>query len=307
VTGSLHTASRGGTIAGVHADWTQAGHRIRFDWGPDGAAAVAPGAALVAVVDVLSFTTTLSVAVERGIAVLPYRWRDPTAAQVARDHDAVLAVGRREAVRAGQVSLSPESVLRTTGIRRLVLPSPNGATVSARLADAGATVVGVSLRNADAAAASVLRRLSRPAAENPGRFLMSPPAAETRASSSVGPPAAEHPCRVSAEPGDAVAVVAAGERWPGGSLRPAVEDLWGAGAFIEALVRRGVGGLSVEASTALAAYRSVADDLASALRDCASGRELHAHGFPGDVEVAAQAGAGGAVPVLTDGWFVADS
>ena len=252
----------------MRADWTQADHRIRFDWGPVGADAVGPGAALVAVVDVLSVTTTLSVAVERGIAVLPYRWGDRTAAQVARDHDAVLAVGRREVVRPGQVSLSPDSVLRSSGIRRLVLPSPNGATVSARLAAAGATVVGVSLRNADAAAASVLRRLG---------------------------------------PGVAVAVVAAGERWPDGSLRPAVEDLWGAGAFLEALVRRGAGGLSVEADTALAAYRSVADDLASALRDCASGRELQAHGFPGDVAVAAQVGATGAVPLLTDGWFVADT
>jgi 2-phosphosulfolactate phosphatase len=250
----------------VNAAWTQADRRIRFDWGPTGAGAIGPGAALVAVVDVLSFTTTLTVAVERGITVLPYRWRDGSAERVAREQRAVLAVGRREARGPGQVSLSPESVLGSTGIERLVLPSPNGATISARLAEAGATVVGVSLRNADAAAASVLRRLG---------------------------------------PGGTVAVVAAGERWPDGSLRPAVEDLWGAGAFIAALVRRGAGDLSVEAGMALAAYRSVADDLGSALRDCASGRELHAHGFPGDAVVAAQADATTAVPILVDGWFVA--
>jgi len=252
----------------MNGAWTQAASRIRFGWGPTGADAVGPGAALVAVVDVLSFTTALTVAVERGIAVMPYRWRDDSADRVAREHDAVLAVGRRQVERPGQVSLSPESILRSSGIERLVLPSPNGATISARLAEAGATVVGVSLRNADAAAASVVRRLGA---------------------------------------GDAVAVVAAGERWPDGSLRPAVEDLWGAGAFIQALVRRGVGDLSVEAGTALAAYRSVADDLGTALRDCASGRELHAHGFPGDVAVATQLVADPAVPVLTDGWFVADS
>jgi 2-phosphosulfolactate phosphatase len=250
----------------VNIAWTQAGCRIRCDWGPDGADAIAPGAAVTVVVDVLSFTTALTVAVERGIAVMPFRWRDERAEQVARENDAVLAVGRR-AVQPGQVSLSPDSILRSSGITRLVLPSPNGATISARLAEAGATVVGVSLRNADAAAASVLRRLG---------------------------------------PGGTVAVVAAGERWPGGSLRPAVEDLWGAGSFIDALVRRGVVDLSVEAATALAAYRSVAGDLGSALRDCASGRELHAHGFPADVEVAARTG-GTVVPILTDGWFVADS
>ena len=252
----------------MNVEWTQTGRRVRFDWGPTGAEAVAPGAALVAVVDVLSFSTTLTVAAERGIAVMPYRWRDDSAERVARERDAVLAVGRRQARQPGQVSLSPESILRSTGIERLVLPSPNGATVSARLAAAGATVLGVSLRNADAAAASALRRLG---------------------------------------PGEAVAVVAAGERWPDGSLRPAVEDLWGAGAFIEALVRRGAGDLSPEAGTALAAYRSVADDLGSALRDCASGRELHAHGFPGDVTIAAEAGATTAVPVLAKDWFMADS
>lgn len=251
----------------MNLGWTQAGCRIRFDWGPTGADAVGPGAALVAVVDVLSFTTALTVAVERGIAVLPYRWRDDSAERVAREHGAVLAVGRKQAVLPGQVSLSPDSILRGAGIERLVLPSPNGATISARLAESGATVVGVSLRNADAAAASVLRRLGAD---------------------------------------DTIAVVAAGERWPDGSLRPAVEDLWGAGAFIEALVRRGAGGLSAEAGTALAAYRSVADDLGTALRDCASGRELQGYGFPEDVAVAAQAGASTAVPVLTDGWFVAD-
>jgi len=251
----------------VNAAWTQAGRRVRFDWGPAGADAAGPGAALVAVIDVLSFSTTLTVAVERGIAVLPYRWRDESAERVARERDAVLAVGRRQAERPGQVSLSPDSILRSTGIERLVLPSPNGATISAQLAEAGATVVGVSLRNADAAAACVLRRLGA---------------------------------------GEAVAVIAAGERWPDGSLRPAVEDLWGAGAFIAALVRRGAGDLSPEAGTALAAYRSVADDLGSALRDCASGRELRAHGFPADVAMAAEVDAATAVPVLTDGWFVAE-
>ena len=34
--------------------------RVRFDWGPTGAAAIAAGADVAVVVDVLSFTTTLS-------------------------------------------------------------------------------------------------------------------------------------------------------------------------------------------------------------------------------------------------------
>ena len=44
----------------------QYGHRIRFDWGREGAAAVADGCEVAVVVDVLSFTTTLTVALDGG-------------------------------------------------------------------------------------------------------------------------------------------------------------------------------------------------------------------------------------------------
>src|SRR3954454_3971336 len=90
----------------------QGGYRVRFDWGPVGADAVAPGAAFVAVVDVLSFTTTLTVAVEQGISVLPYRWRDDSAVGFAHRHGAALAVLRSQAG-PGQITLSPESILNS--------------------------------------------------------------------------------------------------------------------------------------------------------------------------------------------------
>jgi 2-phosphosulfolactate phosphatase len=224
---------------------------VRFEWGPAGAAAIAPGAEIVAVVDVLSFTTTLTVAVERGIAVLPFRWGAAAAQEAARQHDATLAGGRSQP----GVSLSPATILRSSGLERLVLPSPNGSAISAQLAATGAQVIGVSLRNAAAAAAWVGDRT--------------------------------------------VAVVAAGERWPDGSLRPAVEDLWGAGAFLSALGPRR---LSVEARSARVAYENVGD-LDLGMRDCVSGLELIGRGFAEDVAIAAEAGSSAAVPVLTEGWF----
>jgi 2-phosphosulfolactate phosphatase len=242
----------------------QGGYQVRFDWGPVGADAIAPGAAFVAVVDVLSFTTTLTVAVEQGMSVLPYRWRDDSAVGFARRHGAMLAVLRSQAG-PGQITLSPESILRADlksgGIDRLVLPSPNGSAISVRLAGAGATVVGVCLRNAAAAAAWVREHAD----------------------------------------GRPVAVVAAGERWPDGSLRPAAEDLWGAGAFLDGLAGAAV--FSPEAATAVAAYRGVAAGLAGALGESVSGRELRSQGFAGDVEVAAELGASTVVPVLREGWF----
>jgi 2-phosphosulfolactate phosphatase len=103
------------------------------------------------VVDVLSFTTTLTVAVERGIEVFPFGWRDERAAEYAGENDTVLAVQRQDSA-TGQPSLSPASLRDAGDIRRLVLPSPNGSTISSLLAEGGATVVGASLRNRRAVA-----------------------------------------------------------------------------------------------------------------------------------------------------------
>ena len=172
----------------------------------------------------LSFTTTLTVAVEQGIAVYPYPWagdgrRRRTPRSAARPWP---SAGAR-AWQTGAVSLSPASFDGVAGIERVVLPSPNGSAISFALAEAGVTVVGACLRNAGAVGAWLRDR--RPAT---------------------------------------VAVVAAGERWPDGSLRPAVEDLWGAGAVLAAL---GADGVSPEARAGRGGVRrACADDLASALR-----------------------------------------
>jgi 2-phosphosulfolactate phosphatase len=249
------------TPAGHHSHG-QAAYRRRFDWGPAGAAALVadaePGDVAV-VVDVLSFTTTLSVAIEHGIEVLPYPWASEEAPAYAEARGAVLALGRRAGLAQGAVSLSPLSFDGVTGIDRVVLPSPNGSAISFALRDMGVTVVGACLRNAGAVGAWLRGSTAR------------------------------------------VAVVAAGERWPDGSLRPAAEDLWGAGAVLSAL---GLHDASPEARQAASAYDSVRDDVATALPDCASGRELVAAGFAGDVEIAAAVDASRVVPVLRGEAFV---
>ncbi len=105
--------------------------RVRFDWGPTGAAAitVGPGGADIAVVvDVLSFTTTLTVALERGITVLPYRWHDAGAAAYAAEHDAVLAVGRLEQ-RSGAAGVSLSPAAMAAGNRR----GPHRAALAERV------------------------------------------------------------------------------------------------------------------------------------------------------------------------------
>jgi 2-phosphosulfolactate phosphatase len=78
---------------------------------------VAADADVTVVVDVLSFTSTLSVAVDAGIAVLPFRWNDATARGFADQQDAVLALGRSEAG-PGEISLSPASIRAATPPQR---------------------------------------------------------------------------------------------------------------------------------------------------------------------------------------------
>ena len=99
-----------------------------------------------------------------------------------------------------------------------------------------------------------------------------------------------------------VTVIAAGERWPDGSLRPAVEDLLGSGAVLTALADRGFFEESPEAERARTAYAPL-ESVPDAVRRCASGVELANLGFGADVEVAVELDASAVVPVLTDGAF----
>ncbi len=100
-----------------------------------------------------------------------------------------------------------------------------------------------------------------------------------------------------------ISVVAAGERWPDGELRPAVEDLWGAGAVLSVLAPEEA---SPEARLAAAAYDAVRADLAAALPASASGRELVEAGFARDVEIATAVDVTAVVPVLRGEAFVGE-
>ncbi|MGB8196207.1 MAG: 2-phosphosulfolactate phosphatase, partial [Acidimicrobiales bacterium] len=94
-------------------------------------------------------------------------------------------------------------------------------------------------------------------------------------------------------------VIACGERWPEGSLRPALEDLLGAGAVLSYLG----GHLSPEASAAVAAWERAKESIPSIVANCASGRELVERGRLDDLEYAADVGVSTVVPTLTEGAF----
>ncbi|WBB78143.1 2-phosphosulfolactate phosphatase [Micromonospora sp. WMMD882] len=245
--------------------FTQPGSGARFDWGLAGAAELGRVCAVLVVVDVLSFTTSVEVAVSRGMRVHPFPWGEQ-AAEYARRVAGTVAVGRRQTTPEHPWSLSPAALRAAPVVPDLVLPSPNGSAICAAASSTGRPVVAACLRNA----ASV------------GRWL----------------------CHHGYGADDApIGVVAAGERWPDGSLRPCVADQLGAANVLDAISDVPVG-LSVEAAMALAALAST-PDVPAAVRGCVSGRELVEGGFAGDVEMAAQVDVSDVVPVLRQGVFTA--
>lgn len=237
------------------APWFEQGEfSVRFGWGPNGLRRLASSADVVVIVDVLSFSTSVDVAVGRGAVVLPYKWHDGTEYDYAAEHDAIVAEkGRWEHV-ADRLTLSPHSLTKVEPGTRIVLPSANGSAQTFAAAEAGASMVRVAcLRNASAVAA--------------------------------------------ASRGGVVSVIAAGERWRGatGPLRPAYEDMLGAGAVISAL---GTQGASPEARAAAAVFDDARPDLRQLLMACGSGVELIDRAAAADVELAAAHDSSDVAPTL---------
>ncbi len=125
-----------------------------LEWGPTGARALAEHCDALVLVDVLSFTTAVTVAVRRGVTVWPHAWGVDGAEHLAREIGAVLARGR--STREGP-TLSPASLLDLAPGTRLILPSPNGSGIAHAVISSGIPVYAASLRNVSAVVAAVSR------------------------------------------------------------------------------------------------------------------------------------------------------
>lgn len=133
-------------------DFDQRGFAVRFGWGPNGLRQLAKHVDAVVVVDVLSFSTSVDVAVGRGVVVLPYKWHNGTEHEYAATRNAEVAGQRGEP----GWTLAPASLTEAPSGLRLVLPSPNGSALTFGARDAGANRVHVGcLRNASATAAAL--------------------------------------------------------------------------------------------------------------------------------------------------------
>jgi 2-phosphosulfolactate phosphatase len=226
---------------------------VRCEWGAYGISTLGPDSDVIIIVDVLSFSTCVDVAVGNGALVYPYRSHDQSAQLFAIERQALLAQSRWS--ESTGYSLSPASLRAIPPGTRLVLPSPNGATLSGATGTIP-TIAGC-LRNARAVA------------------------------------------HMAQEIGNRISIIPAGERWPDGSLRPAIEDWLGAGAIIAHLS----GARSPEAELACQGFLHTQPELERYLTECGSGRELCERGFPEDVALAAALNVSDCAPLLQAGVF----
>jgi phosphosulfolactate phosphohydrolase-like enzyme len=272
---------------------------------------------------VLSFTTSVVIATGRGTELFPSP-DDQASRQLAAATGAVLAVGRHELDAAHPWSLSPASIAEAPTVERLVLPSPNGSAISALVAGmcTGAET-GTGGRGEAKTGRGAGGRGDSGGREGMGTGAGSGGRAGVGAAMSAGGgagvgmaggiPVVAACLRNAAAVvawllangyGTAAApigVIAAGEQWPDGSLRPAIEDLFGAGLVLTGLADAGCR-LTPEATVAT---RSVAGlppaQLADLVRASTSGRELRVAGYGEDVELAVEVDADTTVPVMAAG------
>lgn len=107
-------------------NFDQADFEVRCEWGEQGVLHLAPISDVVVIIDVLSFSTCIDIANSRGAIVFPYQWNAESVMAFAQSIDATIADRRGSS----GYSLSPASLLSIYEGTRLVLPSPNGSSLS---------------------------------------------------------------------------------------------------------------------------------------------------------------------------------
>lgn len=188
----------------------------------------------------------------RDAIIFPYKHKDDSAAVFAKSKNAILAGKRDYKI----PSLSPLSFQLLPSNACVVLPSPNGSTLT--LESKSPSILAGSIVNATAVAKSA---------------------------QSIG---------------KTIGIIAAGERWEDGSLRPSIEDFLGAGAIISKLS----GKKSSEAYIAEMAFKASLPILLDALNNSVSGKELIEWGFEEDVKLSAELDLiSNCVPLLMDGAY----
>ena len=273
------------------------------------------------IVDVLSFCTSVDIAVGRGARVLPQRWADVAveSEEAAATSAAATSAAASEAAATRDTAAREAAATRDTAAREAAAAS----SVAAQEAAAAGAVpagrrdgTGPSLRPSSLVGLPPDTLLALPSPN--GATLC---AAAARHGAVVLAGCLRNATAVAAAAlavGRPIGLVPAGERWPDDTLRAAAEDALGAGAIAARLQQGGTAAteserchpaavgdglaLSPEAQLVAAQFAEARKGgLLAALSGLASGRELIADGYGADVQLAADLDVSGAAPRLVDG------
>jgi 2-phosphosulfolactate phosphatase len=128
-------------------------YNINCEWGVKGIERFKQDSDVIVIVDVLSFSTSVDIALSRGAVIYPYRFTDETALLYAKQVNAELASSRRSTE---VFSLSPVSLLSISFGEKLVLPSPNGSELSFVSGSQRVSTIAACLRNSKASAEAAM-------------------------------------------------------------------------------------------------------------------------------------------------------
>lgn len=208
----------------------------------------------IVLVDILSFSTSLSIACDRSAIVLVVSPDEAEALEEQGEEPGArgtLTLVPRDQEVPGAYSLSPLSLSALPIGARILLKSLNGAAAAAA-ADASSAVWAGALRNLSATVSSVSGWLK-------------------------------------GHPGARVTIVPCGEMWSSladaAGRRSALEDSLGAGAIALGLSGKGFS-LSAEAQGSAALFQAAEPKLDDLIRESLSGRELSDRGYADDVRLA---------------------
>jgi len=132
---------------------------VRLEWGLSAVDGLASEVDCIVIIDVISFSTCVSLAVDNGARIYPWPWKDESARQYAMKIGAQAASPDRRFSGEGY-SLSPVSIQNIREGESLVLPSPNGSAISFRARETGKPVFTGCLRNMTGTA-NACRRFDR--------------------------------------------------------------------------------------------------------------------------------------------------
>ena len=240
---------------------------VHIDWAKEGLAYARQKGDIVVIVDVLRFSSAVVTAVAHGFSIYPVPDR-ASGEELAQRVDACLA-GRSDSP---GISISPVSFMNVpvNQNRKVILPSPNGATCSSMIKDRDSALVGCFLN------AQAVGEMISSLAFSSGRSVTVIACGEQRS-------------------------VATGERVvyvPEEAHRVfAIEDYLGAGAIISSTSLQ----RSAEAEICGRSFSAAEKDLPQLVRESFSGRYLIEHNMRADIEHAVQVSNYNVVPSIHGG------